>query len=232
MDDLKRFIFSANQILPSILSFHFQTFVWINNFRVIHENGIYYFFVSQIRSPLTSTTEDYTIRHVKDSVEQWYELDESDGRIIVAMNYFRQALHFTSIGNAPQTMLAEIILNLAKSLEIIFSDNRDKFRKIACEVGLDSDFVENKLISIMCLRSKLGIAHVSTAPLSLSEKDIINKFAMRSFNNVQYTINFVAEKLKSKQFIIRNVSEELSKEEVNLVKSIEESLSFPDKTPL
>ncbi|MGE5670231.1 MAG: hypothetical protein ACM31E_02230 [Fibrobacterota bacterium] len=232
MDDLLRLITSANQLLPALISFRFQQFVWITDFKIIHEKGSYYFFVSRIRPPVTVTTEEAAIVHFNDRIRQWITINDGEERIIVSYYYYRQALRLSKLEPAPQTMVPEVILNLAKSLEIIFSDNRDRFRELAITAGLESDFVETKLIPILCLRSKLGIAHVSTAPLSLKQKDSIQQFMIKAFSNVQFALDFVVKKVQEGSFQLGRISTELSNTELSLIESVEEYLLLPDKQPL
>jgi len=219
-EDLLRYITSANQFLPALISFRFQNYVWISDFKVVHGEGLYYFFVSRIRPPVTVTTEEIAIGHFNDSINQWLQTKEGEERIVVALYYYRQALRLSKLEPAPQTMIPETLLNLAKSLEIIFSCNRDRFRKMAKEIGLNDDFVETKLIPVLCLRNDLGIAHVSTAPLQLSDKDLIQQFMVKAFNNVQFTINHVVEKVRSGEFQLGRISTKLDNAEIKLIESV------------
>jgi hypothetical protein len=231
-DELLRFITSANQFLPALFSFRFQTYIWISDFRIVYEKGLYYFFVSQIRLPITATTEDVAIGHIKQSIQQWLLTQSGEERIIYSFYYYRQALRLSKLEPAAQTLLPEVILNLAKSLEMIFSDKRDRFRRLANEAGLDSDFVESKLIPILILRSKLGIAHVSTSPLTLAQKDNIYTFMVKAFNNVQYALNYISEKVKNNEYVLEPISTELDREEINIIESIQRYLELPDQHPL
>ena len=56
-------------------------------------------------------------------------------------------------------------INLTKAIEVIFTAKRDVIRGKAKEWGIDSDFIEKRIISLFLIRNELDVAHVATAPL-------------------------------------------------------------------
>ena len=74
-------------------------------------------------------------------------------------------------------MLGELILNLAKSLEMLLTSNRYVARARASEWGFTTDEVEERIIPIYLLRNEIGIAHASSGPLTQSQIATILDFS-------------------------------------------------------
>lgn len=79
--------------------------------------------------PMNTTTEESLINHMSNSYKN---LDlvgrECNRRLAVALSYFYVAARLLVVGQSRWEFMAECVLNLSKTLEILFGGTRDKTR--------------------------------------------------------------------------------------------------------
>jgi hypothetical protein len=235
-DQLLLFADSANNTLPAIYSFRFQTYISISSFMIKTDVGLYGFIINSTQTDpsITITTRQDNIRHVKDGCKQWLDLTYGHERLVFAMNYYRQAIRLSLLELNPRSLFGEIILNLSKSLEILFHDSTetDKFVDKALRSGLTNDFIQSKLKPIILLRNKIGSGHSMTAPLTTDQMNDIRTYQMNAFNNVQFTIDHVWNAIQTGKYKLGNSSDKLDKERKDLLDRISKYNIESNKTPL
>lgn len=226
--------FSLNIIIPALLSLRMQTFISIQSFFIEHSKGLYGCFVSRVAPPVTATTEEKNVEHIVKSFERWLDIPKGEEIFVIALYYYRHALQLSRIEPSPQTMIPEVILNLSKVLEILFHDanDTDKFVDKCQRIGLENNFVEQKLKPILILRNKIGSGHAMAVPLSIEQKDMVQKFIMAAFHNVQFLIEFVWKQAKAGNYTFKPISQELNKSQQDLLERIQSYLNTPNKEPL
>jgi hypothetical protein len=89
--------------------------------------------------------------------------------------------------------MAEIILNLAKSIEVLFSSDRDRLRGTAKSWGFDSDFIEEKLVRLLLIRNMLDVAHAAVTPLTSAQRETLQAFVFDAECFVKDTLLKVSE---------------------------------------
>lgn len=226
--------FSLNTIIPALLSFRMQTFISIQSFFIEHSKGLYGCFVSRVAPPVTATTEEKNDEHIAKSLERWLDIPKGEEVFVIALHYYRHALQLSSIEPSPQTMIPEVILNLSKVLEILLHDanDTDKFEDKSQQIGLEKDFIEQKLKPILILRNKIGSGHAMSVPLSIEQKDMVQKFIMAAFHNVQFVIEHVWQQARAGKYTFKPLAQELDKKQQDLLNRIESYMSTPNKKPL
>jgi hypothetical protein len=123
------------------------------------------------------------------------------------------------------SMAAEVLLNLTKSLEILFTDDRDTLRTRAKTWGIPVKEIEQKIIPIFLLRNEIDVAHVSTGHLNKQERHTIFGFTVAAIDNVQQILLPIYEKVISDQIVLEPVSYSLTSHKKKLLADIKEYLN-------
>jgi len=117
-------------------------------------------------------------------------------------------------------MIAEVLLNLTKAIEVIFTAKRDVIRGKAKEWGIDSDFIEKRIISLFLIRNELDVAHVATAPLRSEQQQSLLNFTDRALSHVYELLSKVAELERSGRIKLDAVTPTLNKDKEKLLSAI------------
>jgi hypothetical protein len=116
----------------------------------------------------------------------WQRLEFVSGggnaRLLVALYYFYKACRLEQAGYAPSEFLAEILLNLAKTLEVLFPaaagrGTRDTVRDNLRRLGYTEIEVESYFLPAMALRDELDVAHISLAAFDRQQLGTIFRYA-------------------------------------------------------
>ena len=219
-EDTIRVIHSANHILPAALSLRLRVFVWIREF-TLNINGC----PSSVetvghRYGITITTTERNQHEAIEAVKDWLLTRELSLRLVMAMYYFRHAKRLSTIEPDRQSMTAEVILNLTKAVEVIFSAKRDIIRKKAKEWGIDSDFIEKRIIPLFLIRNELDVAHVASSPLQSEQHQSLIDFADRALSHVYDLLLKISEMERSGTIKLDAVSAILDKDKEKLLSAI------------
>ncbi len=89
-------------------------------------------------------------------------------RLLAALHYFHVASRLNCCGAKPGEFMAEAILNLAKTLEVLFpsagnGQTREAARQGISELGYSDDEIERLFIPAMALRNEIDVGHVHLA---------------------------------------------------------------------
>jgi len=108
--------------------------------------------------------------------------DGGNIRLRVASYYFYKACRLEQAGSAPSEFLAEILLNLAKTLEALFPatghrGSRDTVRDNLRALGYSDDEMESCFLPAMALRDELDVAHISLASFDGEQLGTIFRYA-------------------------------------------------------
>src|ERR1700686_3099957 len=109
-------------------------------------------------------------------------------RIIAALHYFRTACRLARVGAATWEFTAEIVLNFAKILEVLFPPStRDAVREGLGALGVAGADQERLFLPSMALRANLDVAHVSLTQLSFEQLRPVHRYlddAETAFRNM------------------------------------------------
>jgi hypothetical protein len=108
--------------------------------------------------------------------------DGGNVRLRAALYYFYKACRLEQAGFAPSEFLAEILLNLAKTLESLFPvtdgrGTRDTVRDSLRRLGYSDDEAESYFLPAMALRDELDVAHISLATFDAQQLGTIFRYA-------------------------------------------------------
>lgn len=110
-------------------------------------------------------------------------------RIHAALGYFFKACRLLAAGNGPWEFMPEVILNLTKSLEILFDTapdgaaeerkgSRDRVRAGLKSVGVDAQLMEDVFIPITILRNEFDVGHGRLALHDMGDLQLIYGFVI------------------------------------------------------
>jgi hypothetical protein len=213
---------SANQFLPAFLSLRLSVFVWIKEFLVEIGACRFRLETSSHRYGITIATTEHNQQLAIQAIHDWIGQRQDSLRIAMAVYYFRHAMRLSVLEPDRQSMAAEVILNLAKAIEIVFSSDRDKLRARAKEWGFDSDFIERKVMPILLIRNELDVAHVASAPLSSTQHQAILDFTARAMTHIHTLITRIVEMSQSGCLVADPVSESMDRDKDRLLRRIAE----------
>lgn len=144
-----------------------------------------------------------------------------------ALSYLRQARRLTSIQPCPEPFVSEIVLNLAKAIEILFrGENREALRVRAREWNYDRDEVDQFLIPILILRSSLDVAHPALTQLSPEQRSTVIGFSFEAIRHVEKLLLHVGTSLFAGAIRLEEPSESVEKDKSQLLKRITEYLDL------
>ena len=103
----------------------------------------------------------------------------SNWRLSVALDYFHLACRLYTIAPSPWEFMAEIILNLAKSLQSLFGHSREEIRTGLLSLGYTREQIEGCFIPIMALRDKLDVGHAKLGFPSIDNLQSLYPFLER-----------------------------------------------------
>lgn len=224
-DAANQLILSANQILPALLSLRLRVFVWIREFVVKIGESKFRFETSTHSYGITIATTEHNEGMATQSIQDWLALRPESVRLVMASYYWRHAMRLANLEPSRQSLTAEVILNLAKAIEIILSSNRERLRSRAIEWGFESDFIEKRIIPVLLIRNKLDVAHVTTGPLSAEQHQVILDFTGVALTQVNTLIARVFEMSKSGDIELDPVSASMDKEKEDLLQDIADYLT-------
>lgn len=86
-------------------------------------------------------------------------------RLLAALHYFHVACRLARAGETAGEFMAEVILNLAKTLEVLFPPEGDRLSRDSARRGLklldySEDEIEASFIPVMALRNEIDVGHV------------------------------------------------------------------------
>jgi hypothetical protein len=99
-------------------------------------------------------------------------------RLLAALAYFERAIRLIAAGHGPTEFAGEAIVNLSKSLEVLFpgDKSRDAAKAGLRQLGCEEPLIANTFIRVMRLRAKLDAAHVRLASLTWDERAKLQAF--------------------------------------------------------
>lgn len=151
-------------------------------------------------------------------------------RFVASSAYFHQALRLTSpfqVDFPPDLALGEVVLNLAKCIELLFSPSRNELRKKLLLLDYTEDQIESQLISIAIVRNELDIGHPLSGFIDADEITELRIFAHRALENVQAMLKRTASKIRSNRQFLAPLTNSGDKDRKKLISKIKTHLAKP-----
>jgi len=145
-------------------------------------------------------------------------------RILGALHYFHVACRLSQGGDTPWTFSGEILLNLAKSLEVLFGD-RDSIRERLKFLDYNEDEIEYCFIPVLILRNEFDVGHPTTTfPLSPFKDDLYD-FLPRAEEWMRELLRLVIHKFMSGELKIDDeVDAKRDKKRISKLNQVHDSI--------
>ncbi len=137
---------------------------------------------------LANVTPEFRLQAINKSLKGLPSSNPSYNRYLLSCRYYHHALHMISpaeINYLPYAMYSEVLLNLAKSIEILFNTgNRDALRTAILKLGYTSEQIESQIIPILVIRNDIDVGHPSSGDALPEDISTLRQFVDRSVINV------------------------------------------------
>lgn len=153
----------------------------------------------------------------------------NSAKLLLSIQYLSEALFLNSnyYHHNPYSFSLHVILNCAKSIEILFGSRRDDIKDYCKQLNISEKVVESQIIPILLIRNELGSAHSSSFVPQGDESDLLRQFAQRSITTVQQLLLHICDLPPEKiDFLIGSAKRKKGK--VELLKKVEEYLGQPE----
>ncbi|MGB2863194.1 MAG: hypothetical protein WBC05_07690 [Sedimentisphaerales bacterium] len=226
LDHTSDIIASANHFLPALLTFHLKVFVWITKFEVNIGEANFNFEIPRYNASITVATKEYNTNQIITTLDEWLGADKQYLRILLALYYYRHAKRLANMEPNRESMVAEVLLNLTKAVEIIFSSNRECLRDRARKWGFSEIFIEKRIIPLFLIRNELDIAHVTTSPLDIDQRQVIINFTSAAILTVHELIERLSKLVKEKEIKLQPPSPHVEADKKKLLQTIAQYLNL------
>lgn len=142
--------------------------------------------LSNWRMEFRTTTQERQEERVAKAWERLGILAESRRRRLIAgLHYFHLACRLEREGRTAGEFVAEVVLNLAKALEVVFPPagdgrSRDAARSGLRALGFCQDEIEGNLLPAMALRNEIDVGHVELGLFTMDQLKVILAFTERA----------------------------------------------------
>ncbi len=111
--------------------------------------------------------------------------DPNRSRLTPGLHYFHVACRLARAGSTAGEFIAEVVLNLAKSLEVLFPPTgdgrtRDAARAGLQRLGLSKSQIECNFIPAMALRNEIDVGHVELGLFTMDQLKTLHAFTERA----------------------------------------------------
>ncbi|WP_157201969.1 hypothetical protein [Massilia sp. Root335] len=152
-------------------------------------------------------------------------------RFVTCSSYFHQALRLMSpyqVNFAPDITLPEVLLNLAKCIELLFpSSNRDDLRKKLLMLGYSKEQIESQLISIIVVRNEIDVGHPLSGLVNQEEITALRVFTQRAIENVQAMLKKTAANIRNNTQFLAPLTNSGASSRSKLIEKLTRHLETP-----
>jgi len=136
-------------------------------------------------------------------------------RILAALHWFHIACRLERVGHSPWEFLAEILLNLAKILEVLFPPSGtgmlDSARVGLAALGFSTEEIECWYIPALAIRNSIDVAHASLAEFEDSDLEVLHVYSARAENRFRLLLRRICDRVETgewelPEYIDRNPS--------------------------
>ncbi len=106
-------------------------------------------------------------------------------RLVAGLHYFHVACRLARVGSTAGEFVAEVVLNLAKTLEVLFPPGgngrtRDAVRAGLRTLGYLDNEIESDFVPAMALRNEIDVGHVELGLFKMDQLKAIHAFTERA----------------------------------------------------
>jgi hypothetical protein len=148
---------------------------------------------------------------------------------MLATLYYQQALRLLSpheIGTSSVMLQAEMMLNLAKSLEILVGRDRELMRSKCKSLGFTVSQINSQIIPVLLIRDEIDVAHAAGSRLAPELIHVLRQYIARSVANVRVVLLRAGREMERNPSFLNNISGDVSGR-VKLCTALQEYLKEP-----
>ena len=131
-------------------------------------------------------------------------------RLAAALYHFYVARRLAESGNSPYEFLAEIILNLTKTLQALFGEKYDDVRIGLAKFGYPKNEIEEKFIPIMILRNQFDVGHISLKLFSQENLTKLYRYLEKSELIFRDLLKLSLQKVDNKEYTLKQINSSLT----------------------
>ena len=152
------------------------------------------------------TTQD---KQESDVIKAWSRLEILSAphrrRLIAGLHYYHVACRLARQGSTAGEFVAEVLLNLTKTLEVLFPPDgdgktRDAARKALRQLGFTNAQIESDFIPAMCFRNKIDVCHVELGLFKMAHLKAIHEYTERAESAFHKLFEKLMLQIESKKF--------------------------------
>jgi hypothetical protein len=159
----------------------------------------------------------------------------SYSRFAASTSYFHHALRLISpleVNYVPYSAHAEVLLNLAKSIEILFSaPSRDALRERLRELGYSDSQIESQIVPILLVRNEMDVGHPASGHANTEDVATLRRFVDRSLKNVAAILQTVWQRICSNQNYLASLPGDGDTDRARLTAKLKAYLKEPSLDP-
>jgi len=108
-------------------------------------------------------------------------------RVLAAIHYFHVACRLAVVASTTGEFLAEVLLNYAKILEVLFPSSStigtiDAARTGLRSMGISDEIIEGSLLPALALRNHIDVGHVGLALYKMEDLKVLHAYTERAEN--------------------------------------------------
>lgn len=128
-------------------------------------------------------------------------------RLVAGMHYFHVASRLLIVGESQWDFMAEAVLNMNKSLQIMFGESRDEVRAELKALGYSEDEVEGDFIPLMVLRNQFDVGHPRLAIFRSDQLQVLYRYLSQSDMRFRELFRRLLEAVESGTYEISQVED-------------------------
>ena len=164
--------------------------------------------LSEWRLGYSNTTQETQEQRFGDAWDRMSVVGEPGRRrLAAALHYFHVACRLDRAGRTAGEFVAEVVLNLAKTLEVLFppegdGGTRDAARRGLRALGLTVERIESDFIPAMALRNEIDVGHVELGLFKPIHLTAIHAYVERAENAFREMLEILLTQVASGEFEI------------------------------
>jgi hypothetical protein len=172
-------------VLPTLLNISFADPPYIERVDGKVESSGFRWELAEWRAEFRTTTQRQQEERFAKAWERMVMLEPRRRRLAAGLHYFHVACRLARAGSTAGEFVAEVILNLAKSLEILFPPTGDGRTRDAARVwlrtlGFSDTQVKYDFIPAITLRNEIDVGHVELGLFTMDQLKTIHSFTERA----------------------------------------------------
>ena len=128
-------------------------------------------------------------------------------RLAAGLHYFLVASRLLVVGTSQWEFMAEAVLNMTKSLQIMFGETRDEVRAQLATLGYSEDEIEGNFVPIMILRNKFDVGHPRLAIFRQDQLRILYRYLSASDSRFRELFQRLLEAVQNGTYEIGQVGD-------------------------